>query len=199
MLPDVSAEGQNSKHRVGAFRRQVPAWLVVPPTFAAVIATYGWVADARPAAVVWGDVATWVTGVATTTALLVAAMELARSRKADAESRRSQARAIKEERDSVARAVGVSARLSFAGVPKVNITVFNAGAYPIGDVTVQQVNQGPTGVDQDLGPEYHLGPLQSGGDLSNVMDLADARGEARVRVRFLDAWGSQRSVTAAVR
>jgi hypothetical protein len=107
----------------------VRAWRSRPTPFVlllALLATMaGWISRLRPAAADWGDVATWIAGVGTILALVIAAAEFNRSSiQASKETQESSDRAQKERQESMATQYLADAYLAVCKVAGTSDTYF---------------------------------------------------------------------------
>jgi hypothetical protein len=123
-----------------AWRSAVVRWLLLA---VALVAAAGWYWRLQPVETVWGDVATWVGGLATSAGLIFAAYQI---RLANLQRRNEETRRIQDEGDrrvAMARAVGVRSVVKQEGPDWfVGFTLHNGGDYPINDVVVVIIDPG---------------------------------------------------------
>jgi len=100
-----------------------------------VVCLVGWTFAIRPLAPAWGDVATWVSGLATSGGLIFAGLQIRDARRQRVTEDQRRVESELEQREAMARAVSVSSILDHTKDGWiVKYTLANGGDYPIDNV-----------------------------------------------------------------
>jgi membrane protein implicated in regulation of membrane protease activity len=113
------------------WRSAAMRWLLM---FGFTISAIGWRLALRPAATVWGTVAEWVAGLATSGGLIFAALQIRASLEQRKEEENRRQDELQEHRQAQARSVGVNVEVEQSDDSwTIKYTIHNGGDYPIDD------------------------------------------------------------------